>query len=77
MRGWRHWLLPCLLLGSVPQAMAWGQGGGKSQSCKLESQKLVQGRERMCFYRCEDKTLEGRTRKPEQDCPRHITSDAR
>lgn len=77
MRRCCRWMLPLVLLGLVPHAMAWGQGAGKSQTCKLESQKLVQGRERMCLYRCADKTLEGRTRKPEQDCPRTISSDTR
>lgn len=53
-------------------APVWAQKG--TQSCKLQSQKVVQGREKRCIYVCQDKTLEGRSRKLDSDCPSHITS---
>lgn len=56
---------------TTPNAMA--QGKKKEMSCKLQSDK-VKGKERMCLYVCEDKSLEGRTRKPESTCPAYINS---
>ena len=56
---------------TTPNAMA--QGKKKEMSCKLQSDK-VKGKERMCLYVCEDKSLEGRTRKPENTCPSYINS---
>jgi hypothetical protein len=56
---------------TTPNAMA--QGEKKEMSCKLQSDK-VKGKERMCLYVCEDKSLEGRTRKPENTCPAYINS---
>jgi hypothetical protein len=55
----------------TPNAMA--QGKKKEMSCKLQSDK-VKGKERMCLYVCEDKSLEGRTRKSEVTCPPYINS---
>jgi hypothetical protein len=45
--------------------------------CKLESEKIVfQGgqRKKMCTYRCDDGSVEGRNRKPEQECLSLINS---
>jgi hypothetical protein len=47
----------------------------KPMSCKLQSEQVIQGREKRCLYVCEDKSLEGRTRKIDSDCPKYITSD--
>lgn len=46
----------------------------KPMSCKLKSEKVVQGKEKKCLYVCEDKSLEGRTRKIDSACPAYITS---
>ena len=46
----------------------------KPMSCKLKSEKVVQGREKKCLYVCEDKSLEGRLRKIDSSCPKYITS---
>lgn len=51
---------------------AWAKK--KEVSCKLQSEKIVQGREKQCLYVCPDKSLEGRTRKKDADCPRFITT---
>jgi uncharacterized protein (DUF2141 family) len=40
----------------------------KTLQCKLESEKVVQGKERRCLYRCSDGTIEGRTRRLKQAC---------
>lgn len=56
---------------TTPSAMA--QSKKKEMSCKLQSDK-VKGKERMCLYVCDDKSLEGRTRKPESTCPSYINS---
>lgn len=37
-------------------------------TCKLESQRVIQGRERQCIYRCPDGSIEGRTRRLNQEC---------
>lgn len=45
--------------------------------CKLESEKTVflsEGRKKMCIYRCEDGSVEGRNRKPEQECLSDVNS---
>lgn len=46
----------------------------KPMSCKLKSEKIVQGKEKKCLYVCEDKSLEGRTRNVDSSCPKYITS---
>lgn len=56
---------------TTPSAMALSKK--KEMSCKLQSDK-VKGKERMCLYVCDDKSLEGRTRKPESTCPSYINS---
>lgn len=56
---------------ATPNAMA--QGKKEEISCKLKSDK-VKGKERMCLYVCDDKSIEGRTRKPESPCPAYINS---
>ena len=56
---------------TTPNAIA--QDNKKEMSCKLKSDK-VKGKERTCLYVCEDKSLEGRTRKPESTCPPYINS---
>jgi hypothetical protein len=60
-------------VGAVLMSPAWAQSGKKQMSCKLQSDK-VKGKERTCIYVCEDKSLEGRTRKPESSCPSSINS---
>lgn len=77
---WRRLAMP-LLLGSVLVLSACSkQESGASagaKSCKLESEKIAylsDGRKKMCTYRCEDGTLEGRTRKPEQECLSTVNS---
>jgi hypothetical protein len=64
-----------VLLGAVAPGAVWAQKG--TQSCKLQSEKVVQGRERQCIYQCPDKSLEGRTRKVDSDCPKYIDSAKR
>lgn len=61
------------LLGTLSTPHAIAQNKKKEMSCKLQSDK-VKGKERMCLYVCEDKSLEGRTRKPENSCPSYINS---
>jgi hypothetical protein len=46
----------------------------KEVSCKLKSEKIIQGREKQCLYVCPDQSLEGRTRKKDSDCPPFITT---
>lgn len=46
----------------------------KEVSCKLKSEKIIQGREKQCLYVCPDQGLEGRTRKKDQECPSFITT---
>ena len=46
----------------------------KSMLCKLQSEKVVQGRERQCLYRCADGTIEGRTRRVNQECLKTVYS---
>jgi hypothetical protein len=46
----------------------------KEVSCKLKSEKIIQGREKQCLYVCPDKSLEGRTRTKDQVCPSFITT---
>lgn len=46
----------------------------KSMSCKLKSERVIEGKERKCLYVCEDKSLEGRTRNIDSTCPKFITS---
>lgn len=76
---YNHWVrllfVSCtaLLLASLTTPNAMAQGKKKEMSCKLQSDK-VKGKERMCLYVCEDKSLEGRTRKPESTCPSYINS---
>jgi hypothetical protein len=47
----------------------------KEVSCKLKSEKIIQGREKQCLYVCPDQSLEGRTRKKDSDCPPFITTN--
>jgi hypothetical protein len=56
------------VVGSALMPSAWAQSGKKQMSCKLQSDK-VKGKERTCIYVCEDKSIEGRTRKSESSCP--------
>jgi hypothetical protein len=65
--------LTAALLAPLTTPIAMAQGKKKEMSCKLQSDK-VKGKERMCLYVCEDKSLEGRTRKPESTCPSFINS---
>ena len=46
----------------------------KNMVCKLQSEKVIQGRERQCLYRCTDGTIEGRTRKVDQECLKTVLS---
>jgi hypothetical protein len=46
----------------------------KQVSCKLKSERIIQGREKQCLYVCPDQSLEGRTRKTDQACPSFITT---
>ena len=46
----------------------------KEVSCKLKSEKIIQGREKQCLYVCPDQSLEGRTRKKDQQCPSFIST---
>lgn len=46
----------------------------KPMSCQLKSETVVQGREKRCLYVCEDKSIEGMTRKTNSGCPKSITS---
>lgn len=46
----------------------------KNMVCKLQSEKVIQGRERQCLYRCTDGTIEGRTRKVDQECLKTVFS---
>ncbi len=46
----------------------------KSMLCKLQSERIVQGKERHCLYRCSDGTLEGRTRRVNQECLKTVYS---
>jgi hypothetical protein len=46
----------------------------KSMLCKLQSDKVVQGKERHCLYRCSDGTLEGRIRRVNQECLKTVYS---
>lgn len=46
----------------------------KSMLCKLQSDKVIQGRERQCLYRCSDGSLEGRTRRVNQECLKTVYS---
>lgn len=46
----------------------------KPMSCKLKSERVIEGKERKCLYVCEDKSLEGRTRNIDSTCPRYISS---
>lgn len=65
--------LTAALLATLTTPIAMAQGKKKEMSCKLQSDK-VKGKERMCLYVCEDKSIEGRTRKPESTCPAYINS---
>ncbi len=67
------WLAAAALLSWVTVPVTQAQEPKKAMSCKLQSDK-VKGKERMCLYVCEDKSLEGRTRKPESTCPSYINS---
>lgn len=46
----------------------------KEVSCKLKSEKIIQGREKQCLYVCPDQSLEGSKRKKDQECPSFITT---
>jgi len=46
----------------------------KTLLCKLESEKVVQGKERRCLYRCSDGSIEGRTRRLNEECLSTIRS---
>lgn len=64
-----------VLLGACSKSESGASTG--AQSCKLASEKIVylsEGRKKMCTYRCEDGTIEGRTRKPEQECLNSVSS---
>jgi hypothetical protein len=65
--------LSATLLTTLVAPTAMAQAKKKEMSCKLQSDK-VKGKERMCLYVCEDKSLEGRTRKSEGTCPPYINS---
>lgn len=67
------WLTAAALLSLVNLSSAMAQDQKKEMSCKLQSDK-VKGKERMCLYVCPDKSLEGRSRKPESTCPPYISS---
>ena len=70
---WVHLIGMSLTATLLTTPIAMAQGKKKEMSCKLQSDK-VKGKERMCLYVCEDKSLEGRTRKPENTCPAYINS---
>lgn len=69
MRAFAAGLALCLV-----GAAALAQGSKKPLSCKLDSERIIQGKEKKCLYVCEDKSLEGRSRKPDSDCPKYINS---
>lgn len=70
---WIGMSLTSALFVALTKPNAIAQDNKKEMSCKLQSDK-VKGKERMCLYVCEDKSLEGRTRKPESTCPAYINS---
>lgn len=43
-------------------------------TCKLESQRVIQVKERQCIYRCPDGSIEGRTRRVNQECLRTVVA---
>lgn len=51
--------------------------GAGNMSCKLQDDKIVEGRTRHCLYRCDGGALEGRSRGVDQSCPGYINSDTR
>jgi hypothetical protein len=62
------------LLITVSASHALAQAQKKPMSCKLQSEKVIAGKEKQCLYVCEDKQLEGRSRKVDSDCPTYITT---
>jgi hypothetical protein len=73
---------PALLL-LLALSGAWLAGTGqavatkKTMTCKLSSEKVIEGREKRCLYVCEDKSIEGRTRALSGSCPATIQSNPR
>ena len=60
----------------ILSAFLWASSAqaNKTLTCKLESEKVVQGKERRCLYRCSDGSIEGRTRRVKQACLKTIRS---
>ena len=48
----------------------------KSMVCRLQSEKVVQGKERQCLYKCADGSIEGRTRRVNQECLKTVYSES-
>lgn len=57
-------------------ALLWSDSAQSKKTllCKLETEKVVQGKERRCLYRCSDGSIEGRTRRLKQACLQTVRS---
>lgn len=71
---WTHYGLTVGITVAAALTALTASAQKKPMSCKLQSETVVQGREKRCLYVCEDKSLEGMTRKVNSGCPKSITS---